>query len=90
MVWIRLFVTCLFSLDVAGGIGYLACRLLQKKCSNPYLMVAFHKLAWVMYWCPLPFWLCVCTSIRIRDGQIHYIGEFALSMTHNMTVFFST
>lgn len=97
MVWIRLWVSCIAFLSVAGGISFGMTRLVGsvRRDGNPLLLQALQKLTLVLYWLPVPF-ACVCIP-RIsfgkngfgENGINGYTGEFVCSSVSSMTVVFN-
>lgn len=92
MVWIRLWISCITFLSVAGGISFGMTRLAGsvRRDGNPLLLQALQKLTLVLYWLPVPF-ACVCIP-RISfgvNGINGYTGEFVCSSVSSMTVVFN-
>lgn len=94
MVWIRLWISCIAFLSVAGSISFGLTRLVLagsvRHDGDPILTLALQKLTLVLYWLPVPF-ACVCIP-RIsfgRNGITGYTGEFVCSSVSSMTVVFN-
>lgn len=90
MVWIRLWISCIAFLSVAGGISFGMIKLVQRiRCTkNPLLLLALQKISLVLYWLPIPFvWVCI-SRISYIDGVSSYSGEFVCSTVPQMTVIF--
>lgn len=90
MVWIRLCLSCIAFLSVAGSVSFgmikLAERLLHVE--NPIMLLTIQKLAMLLYWIPVSF-ACVCIPrISYQNGTIGYYGEFVSATVPTMTVTF--
>lgn len=90
MIWIRLLITCIFTVTTAGSISFLGIILLQKvlKRDNPYLILALEKTSIVLYWLPIPFLWCCFVRIRYSMGSICYVGEFVCSTSRSLSRLF--
>lgn len=92
MVWIRLWISCIAFLSVAGGISFGMTRLAGsvRRDGNLLLLQALQKLTLVLYWLPVPF-ACVCIPrISFGENGINgYTGEFVCSSVSSMTVVFN-
>lgn len=90
MVWIRLWISCIAFLSVAGSISYGLTRLAGGilRVENPVLLLALQKLTLILYWLPVSF-ACVCIPrISFENGVRAYTGEFVCSSVPSMTVVF--
>lgn len=90
MVWIRLYISCIAFLSVAGGISFGLTRLAGRvwRFGNPLLSSVLQKLTLILYWLPIPF-VCVCISrISFENGEKSYSGEFVCSTVPEMTAVF--
>lgn len=91
MVWIRLYISCIAFLSVAGGISFGLTRLAGRVWHNEnmILMLALQKLILMLYWLPISF-VCVCIPrISYENGVKAYTGEFVCSSVSSMTVVFN-
>lgn len=91
MIWIRLCLTCVFSVGLAGSIAYLGNVFVQSRWqkANPYLVLLWDKIVLVLYWAPIPFiWICL-SRMNYADGNRCYTGEFICSTFPLMTKLFN-
>lgn len=83
MIWIRLFLTGLCSVGMAGSLAY-ACTILVPvfaKEANPYLLMLWQKLSYILYWIPIPFAVICLSRVRYENGYCHMWGEFITGTT---------
>lgn len=91
MVWIRLCMSCIAFLSVAGAVSFGIVRGAQsfRGIENPGMLSALYKMALTLYWLSVPF-ICVCISrISLENGVKAYTGEFVCSSVPSMTVAFN-
>ena len=91
MVWIRLFISCLVFLSVAGAISCGLVRVARSfhRIENPGMLSVLYKTTLMLYWLPVSF-ICVCIPrIAYENGVKAYTGEFVCSSVSSMTVVFN-
>ncbi len=91
MIWIRLCLTCVFSVGLTGSIAYMGTAFVQSRWQkvNPYLVLFWDKIVLVLYWAPIPFlWICL-SRMSYADGIMCYTGEFICSTFPMMTTLFN-
>lgn len=91
MVWIRLFLTCVFSVGLAGSIAYICSEIVRitGKIRNPYYIIMWQKAAVMLYWLPVPFALVYFQRSSFDYGGMAYVGEFANGSVASMTFAFN-
>ncbi len=83
MIWIRLGLSCLLTVGVAGSMAYILLRILEavRKDKNPYVIMQGQKLGFVLYWLPFPF-ILTCVSRLYYTGYTWCVtGEFIMDRT---------
>lgn len=90
MVWIRLWISCIAFLSVAGSISYGLTRLAGGiwRVENPVLLLALQKLTLILYWLPVSFAFVCISRISYENGVKAYTGEFVCSSVSSMTAVF--
>lgn len=90
MIWIRLGISCIAFLTIAGSISFGIIEL-TKAClhiENPILLMTLQKLAFVLYWLPIPL-LCACMPrISYSHGEILFSGYFVCATSPTLAAFF--
>lgn len=90
MIWIRLYISCIAFLSVTGSILFGLIRFGQRLrfIEHCGLLSVLQKIAFVLYWIPIPFAGVYYTRISYTDGVRSYSGEFVCSTVPGMTVAF--
>lgn len=90
MVWIRLCMSCIAFLSVAGAVSFGIVRVAQRLryIENVFLLSALQKISLVLYWTPIPFACVYFSRISGMGGVSSYSGEFVCSTVPGMTVVF--
>lgn len=83
MLWIRLGLSCLLTVGVAGSMAYILLRILEtaRKDKNPYVIIQVHKLGFLLYWLPFPFILTYVSRLQYAGSVWLITGEFIADKT---------
>lgn len=81
MIWIRLGISCIVFLSIAGSISFGMIELAKSRLhiENPILLLTLQKLAFVLYWLPIPFLGACMPRISYGHGEFSFNGEFLCS-----------
>ncbi|MBQ7943495.1 MAG: hypothetical protein IJ326_05465 [Lachnospiraceae bacterium] len=87
MLWIRLGLSCLLTVGVAGSIAYILLRLYDtfRRNRNPYVIMQGQKLGFVLYWLPFPFMLTCVSRLQYASSAWLVTGEFICARSSAVT-----